>query len=145
MSEKEKNQPIFSKTQDVGPRTWGREKLVALMPKKFSGKVLYINKGHKGGLQYHRLKNEMQYLFSGSLLVRYDDGHGKLTERVVEPGETVHFEPGVVHQEEALEDCVVFEVSTPHFNDRVRMEKEYGVGGHAEGLPTTSMEEIEER
>ena len=37
------------------------------------------------------------------------------------------------------------EVSTPHFNDRVRMEKEYGVGGHAEGLPTTSMEEIEER
>jgi len=87
----------------------------------------------------------MAYVFSGRMLVRYDDGYGKLVERVLESGETVHFEPGVVHQEEALEDCVNFEVSTPHFNDRVRMEETYGVAGYDEGLPSTSMDEIEER
>ena len=49
-----------------------------------------------------------------------------------------------MHQEEALTDCIIIEASTPHFNDRVRSEKDYGlIDGR--GLPTTLPDEIEER
>ena len=55
-----------------------------------------------------------------------------------------HFPPGLVHQEEALEDCFIIEASTPHFNDRVRMEESYGLGLPS-GLPTTEESQIEIR
>ena len=56
----------------------------------------------------------------------------------------MHFYPGLVHQEEALTDCVLIEASTPHFNDRVRVEGKYGVESNG-GLPSTTLQEIIER
>jgi len=101
--------------------------------------------GTKGGLQYHQLKDEVQILISGKLLIRYDDtGSGSLKEKTIESGECVHFYPGLVHQEEALTDCVLIEASTPHFNDRVRVEEQYGVESNG-GLPSTTLQEIIER
>ena len=49
---------IFPKQEFVGGRDWGEEKLVALIPGVLSLKILTINKGKKGGLQYHHKKNE---------------------------------------------------------------------------------------
>ena len=140
MSENE----IFPKPEDLGHRAWGVETLLALIPGKFSFKKLEMKAGTKGGLQYHQLKNEVQILISGKLLIRYDLGDGKLTEKVVGPGDCAHFYPGLVHQEEALSDCVLIEASTPHFNDRVRVEAKYGLES-AGGLPSTTMDEIIER
>ena len=135
----------FSTPKDVGPRAWGREILVALVPGLYSGKVLMMNKGAKGGLQKHHLKNECGYLFSGKLLFRYDAGDGKLSERIMNAGDSVRIPPGAVHQEEALEDCIIFETSTPHFNDRVRMEPAYGQEIPEGGLPSTTLDEVELR
>jgi quercetin dioxygenase-like cupin family protein len=67
-----------------------------------------------------------------------------MQERIVGPGDVVHFPPGLVHQEEAITDCVLIEASTPHFNDRVRMEEAYGVESSG-GLPSTELSEIIER
>jgi hypothetical protein len=53
----------------------------------------------------------------------------------------VHFAPGMVHQEIAVTDCVLIEASTPHFNDRVRVESEFGEADDS-GLPTTVEEQI---
>ena len=101
--------------------------------------------GSKGALQYHRIKNEVQILISGKLLIRYDDsGSGLLTEKTIESGACVHFCPGLIHQEEALTDCVLIEASTPHFNDRVRVEERYGLDSIG-GLPSTTFQEIIER
>lgn len=135
---------IFPKPESVGDRPWGTEHLVALVSGQFSVKKLIIRAGNRGGLQYHRLKDEVAILISGSLLVRYDQGDGILKERVIKPGETVHFPPGLVHQEIALTDCEIIEASTPHFNDRVRVEERYGLGS-PEGLPTTAEDEIQHR
>jgi len=55
-----------------------------------------------------------------------------------------HFPPGAVHQEEAITDCTIIEASTPHFNDRVRVEEKYGVNING-GLPSTTIDEVEER
>jgi hypothetical protein len=62
----------------------------------------------------------------------------------VKAGEVVHFPPGLVHQEEAITDCEIIEASSPHFNDRVRVEENYGFGS-PKGLPTTLETEIEIR
>ena len=135
---------IFPEKQPVGERPWGTEDLLALVSEKFSVKILKILAGNKGGLQFHRLKDEVAVLISGELLIRYDLGDRIIREKVVRSGEVVHFMPGLVHQEEALTDCVIIEASTPHFNDRVRVEETYGLGS-SEGLPTTQIEDIELR
>lgn len=143
-NDNKKNAQIrFFKAGDVGPRNWGREILVAHVPGLYTGKILIYNKGAKGGLQKHRLKNECGYVYSGRMLVRYDNGDGKLKEKILLPGDALHIPPGAVHQEEALEETVVFETSTPHFNDRIRVEPEYGMEIPPGGLPSTTIDQVE--
>ncbi len=127
---------IFPKIKDAGRREWGKEKLVALIPKKISLKLLTIKKGKKGGLQYHHKKNECGYLIKGRLLIRYDNGKGELKAKTLKAGSSFHFPPGAIHQEEALTKCEIIEASTPHFNDRVRVEKKYSMNFFS-GLKST--------
>ena len=134
-------QPKFSTPTSIGDRPWGTEELLVLVDGKYMLKKLTIKAGSKGGLQFHRLKDECGIMLSGEMIVRFDDGKGNLTEKVLTAGDCFHFEPGVVHQEEAFTDCVVIEGSTPHFNDRVRVENIYGIRKE-DGLPTTSIDEI---
>jgi mannose-6-phosphate isomerase len=135
---------VFPVAQSVGERPWGTEDLLALVSKQFSVKRLKIKAGNKGGLQYHRFKDEVAIMISGQMLIRYDLGDKILQEKVVKAGEVVHFPPGLVHQEEAITDCEIIEASSPHFNDRVRVEENYGFGS-PKGLPTTLETEIEIR
>lgn len=131
---------IFPKKVNLGRRNWGSENLLVLIPKVLSLKKITIKKGKKGGLQFHRLKNECGYLLKGKLLIRYLNKNGKLTKKIVKKGGAFHFPPGFLHQEEAITNCEIIEASSPHFNDRVRMEKKYGL--RIKGLPTTSRKEI---
>lgn len=144
------NQPFrhasIRKLSDVsiGYRDWGAELLIAKEDGCFTLKKLILDKGASGGLQFHRLKNEFVYVVSGSLLVKHDKGDGKLTEDIFSVGDFIQFPPGSIHQEIALEKCVLLEVSTPHFNDRVRVESLYGfaVTDTNSSLPSTSLMEI---
>jgi len=47
-----------------------------------------------------------------------------------------HFPPGAIHQEEAITNCEILEASSPHFNDRVRIDSLYGFFTKS-GLPST--------
>ena len=141
---KPRQQPNFFVPEDLGERPWGKEELLVLVRGKYMLKKLTIKAGSKGGLQYHRLKDECGILLSGKMIVRHENPLGEIIERIVVPGDCFHFPPGVVHQEEAIEDCVIIEGSTPHFNDRVRMEEHFGLG-LPEGMPTTSLEDVEEK
>jgi mannose-6-phosphate isomerase-like protein (cupin superfamily) len=132
---------IFPKIKSVGSRLWGEEKLLVLIPKILSLKYLKLYKGKKGGLQYHHKKNECGYLIKGKLIIRFDNGDGKLRKKILNAGKSFHFPPGSIHQEEALTDCIIIEASTPHFNDRVRVEKKYGLVTD-KGLPSTKISEI---
>ena len=119
---------------EVGERSWGRELLIAHTD-HYIGKLLFIKSGHAGGLQYHVEKDESFFLHTGAVRVDYDGGEG-LVSFELEPGQTVHVPPGAPHRVTALEDSMLFEVSTPHFNDRVRCEADYGEP-ETGGLPTT--------
>ena len=136
-----KKKVIFPKRKTVGQREWGEEILVALIPKKISLKILNIKKGKKGGLQYHRKKNECGIIISGKLKIIYDNGNGKLLKKILKKGDTFHFPPGAIHQEQAITNCQIIEASTPHFNDRVRVEKKYKLKDGL-GLRTTKVSEI---
>ena len=136
-----KKKIIFPKKKSLGKRNWGFEHLLVLIPKVLSLKKIYIKKGNKGGLQYHHKKNECGYIVNGKLLVRYDKGNGKLIKKTLKKGDTFHFSPGLVHQEEALTNCTIIEASSPHFNDRVRVESKYGVK-NSSGLQSTKKNQV---
>ena len=74
---------IFPKEKSVGKRVWGEEKLLVLISKILSLKKLKIKRGKKGGLQYHRKKNECGILLSGKLILRHDNGKGKLIKKMM--------------------------------------------------------------
>jgi len=126
----------FPRKKKLGKRDWGKEIILSVIPKVLSLKLLLLKKGKKGGLQYHHKKNECGYVLSGKLLVRYDKGNGKLSKKILKAGDVFHFPPGAVHQEEAISECKIIEASTPHFNDRVRVERLYQLP-LKKGLPTT--------
>tara|TARA_Y100000996_G_scaffold403431_1_gene376382 strand:+ start:852 stop:1280 length:429 start_codon:yes stop_codon:yes gene_type:complete len=137
----EKKKVNFFKSKKIGKRDWGEEILVNWIPKKLTLKILKMKKGKMGGLQYHRKKNECGHILSGKLLIRYDDGKGKLIKKICKKGDNFHFPPYSVHQEVALTDCIIVEASTPYFNDRVRVEKKYNLPTRG-GLKTTKIKQI---
>jgi mannose-6-phosphate isomerase-like protein (cupin superfamily) len=141
----DKSTAKFPKPSEVGPREWGHEVLLVHAPKKYTLKKIMMHKGAKGGLQFHRCKDEAGVMLYGQMDVRYDDGTGAIVSRVVVPGDVFHFPTGSVHQAEAMTDCAYYEVSTPHFNDRVHVEHEYGIEEEAGGLPSTELYEVEMR
>ena len=138
---KNKLKNIFPKLKSLGKRKWGKEFLLVLIPKVLSFKLLIIKKGKKGGLQYHHKKNECGYLVSGKLKIKFDNGNGILREKILKGGNFFHFPPGFVHQEIAITNCKIIEASSPHFNDRVRVEKKYGFI-EEKGLPSTKKNEV---
>lgn len=131
----------FPEAESVGPRDWGDETLLVLSSGNYTMKKLTLKAGKQGGLQYHRKKDEASYIISGKLLIRYEDKIGNLVEKEVGPGDWFHFPAGCVHQEIAITDVERIEVSTPHFNDRVRVEESFGFP-KGKGLPTTAEEDI---
>jgi mannose-6-phosphate isomerase len=92
----------------------------------YAGKVLVVLAGHALSLQLHREKDESSYLFSGRLRLTSGPNESQLEEQILEPGQSWRMEPGTIHSIEALEDSVVFEVSTPHLDDVVRLNDRYG-------------------
>ena len=137
----EKKKVNFFKSKKIGKRDWGEEILVNWIPKKLTLIILKMKKGKMGGLQYHRKKNECGHILSGKLLIRYDDGKGKLIKKICKKGDNFHFPPYSVHQEVALTDFIIVEASTPYFNDRVRVEKKYNLPTRG-GLKTTKIKQI---
>jgi len=133
----------FPKSSSVGERDWGKEILLVHSEGNFTMKKLLIKKGFSGGLQYHRKKDEAAYIISGILLVTYENEAGEIVKKELREGNWLHFPKGSIHQETAISDVEIIEVSTPHFNDRVRVEEEFGLNPNDfQGLPTTAENEI---
>lgn len=113
-------------------KPWGYEIRWAITP-RYLGKILHINRGEALSLQYHELKEETLYVVSGSLDFELDDDGGELRSHRLQPGDTVHVRPGRRHRMTALEDCDLYEVSTPEIDDVVRLEDRYGRAGDGPG------------
>ncbi len=108
-------------------KPWGYE-LHWAQTERYVGKVIHVNKGHALSLQYHNVKDETIYLWSGRLLFEIEID-GRLVGREMGAGEAVHVTPKTVHRMTAIEDSDIFEVSTPELHDVVRLEDRYGREG----------------
>ena len=105
-------------------KPWGYE-LHWAKTERYVGKVLHVKAGHALSLQYHNRKDETIYLYSGRMMFEIEQS-GQLQKREMKPGDRVHVTPKTVHRMTAIEDCDIFEVSTPELDDVVRLEDRYG-------------------
>ena len=96
------------------PKGWGEE-LIIENNDKYCGKLLIFKAGCKFSMHYHMIKDETWYVSSGSFLYRWIDTEtADINEVHLKTGDIVRQRPGQPHQLEAIEDGVVFEVSTEH-------------------------------
>ena len=104
-------------------KSWGYE-IWIVNKREYCGKILFFKKGHRLSLHHHRIKDETFYLRSGRLKVRLRHPKGEDEFVEMQPGDSMHIPPGLMHQMEGIEESELFEFSTQHFdNDTYRIEK----------------------
>ena len=104
---------------------WGWERWV-VNNEEYCGKLLFFNNGKRCSWHYHELKDEVFYIQSGKVEVKYSiyDNIERASSRILEPGDNFHIFRGLRHQIVALEDTELFEFSTQHFDsDSHRIQK----------------------
>ena len=107
-------------------KPWGCEVIWA-ETESYAAKLLFIKAGHILSLQYHQEKEESIIVSNGRIKFHWAEKEGEpLTSRVMTPGEHVDIRPGMIHRMEGIDNACVIEVSTPHLDDVVRLEDEYG-------------------
>jgi quercetin dioxygenase-like cupin family protein len=100
------------------PKGWGFEKWI-VNSEEYCGKLLYFVKGKKCSWHFHKLKDEVFYLQSGKILLKYydEDDIALAHELILNKGDKFHVYRGLRHQMIALEDTELFEFSTQHFDE----------------------------
>lgn len=106
-------------------KPWGYE-LIWAHTDKYVAKILVVHAGHALSLQYHREKEETMFIESGECLIESGHTPQELSQKLYSPGDVFHVIPGLLHRIHAKTECRIFEVSTPHLNDVVRLEDNYG-------------------
>ena len=106
-------------------KPWGYEKWIAVTD-AYALKEIFLKEGCRCSLQYHEQKEEHSYLLRGKVAVEEDNEAGKLVTNIYEPGGCWHEKPLARHRVTALEDSVFIEVSTPHLDDVVRIQDDFG-------------------
>src|SRR3954464_5433739 len=93
---------------------WGYE--LWIVNKDYCGKLLHFHKGKKCSWHYHRLKDEVFYLHTGRVLVRFGQGDDleDAASLLLRPGMSFAVPPGLRHQMEGEGDSDLFEFSTHH-------------------------------
>jgi len=96
---------------------WGWERWIVNC-KEYCGKLLFFENEKRCSWHYHKLKDEVFYLQSGLMIVKYSeqDNIKEANQRVLNPGENFHVYRGLRHQMIALQDSELFEFSTQHFD-----------------------------
>jgi len=136
------------RAEDMGRRVWGQELLLGLMPPEVAKdgaamKLIQMNASFCGRFQMHFRRDEYGYILEGALRLRVGLANGQIEEYTLGPGDAYHFPAGLPHQEEAITDLKVLELSPALGNDRLGLEKEYGLPPPVSGaLPDSSPEEI---
>ena len=99
---------------------WGYEDWL-VNKEEYCGKILYVKQGKKFSWHYHKVKDETFYLHEGEVELTYgfsDDIASESTQMVkLCHGDTFHIPVGLRHQVRALEDSLIFEFSTTHFDE----------------------------
>lgn len=124
---------IYTKANDVYKVTkpWGYELWLNKQHPGYAFKKIFIKQGTKTSLQYHRQKKETNVIYSGRALLHYKGNDGVDNDNVrpedidsilIESISAIDVSPSVLHRLEALTDILLYETSTPHLDDVIRVE-----------------------
>lgn len=98
-------------------KKWGGEVIIH-NGDDYCGKLLLFKKGAKFSMHFHIQKKETWYIKEGKFKLKYIDTKNAVEYEVgLETGTIVEIDRGDPHQLFALTDGIIFEVSTPHFDD----------------------------
>ena len=105
-------------------KPWGYELLIE-KNKSYMFKKLFMKKGHRCSLQFHKKKIETIFIVTGILKIFYGKNGSKLNYKTYKPHETITIIPKIIHRMEAITDCTYLESSTPQLTDVIRLIDDY--------------------
>ena len=105
-------------------KPWGFELLIE-KNRKYMFKKLFMKKGHRCSLQYHKVKIETIFIVNGKLKIFTGNKKNSLKYKVFKQNETITLKPKTIHRMQAVSDCVYLEASTPEIKDVVRLSDDY--------------------
>ena len=89
-----------------------------------------MKQGTRCSLQSHEYKCETLYIDSGVIELEIVDKQGSSTFETFEKDDAYTIMPGTIHRVKVIEDCRLFEVSTPELDDVIRiMDDNYRKSG----------------
>jgi len=106
-------------------KPWGHELLFA-HTEKYAGAVIFVRKGHRFSLHYHEELDETLYVYQGHAIMEMEDASGNQTQVEATSGTCFRILPQTKHRLRAIEDTIIFRVSTPGIEDTVRLTDDYG-------------------
>jgi mannose-6-phosphate isomerase len=111
-------------------KPWGHELWINGQHPCYALKEIFIKAGTKTSLQYHNFKQETNVLFQGTAKLHFkanvhtsNDQCKELDTATtqIEPVSSVDVMPNTLHRLEAVTDILLYETSTPHLDDVVRV------------------------
>jgi mannose-6-phosphate isomerase len=122
---------VFSASQiKKVTKPWGQELWISGEHPEYAFKQVFIRTPHKTSLQFHNLKQETIVLFAGKARFYYKQNAAVKNENVqssdlgaieLSAPTVVHIKPRIMHRFEALSDLTLYEASTPHLDDVIRV------------------------
>jgi NDP-sugar pyrophosphorylase family protein len=102
-------------------KPWGYERIIVNNP-KYLVKELYIKKTYRTSIHYHPKKDESMHVLEGE---GYLDFSKEKKRESMRAGSVVRIEPNRTHSIVATENMRIFEYSTPHPKDSIRVKDFY--------------------
>ena len=112
-------------------KPWGYELWISGQHPCYAFKEIFIKAGTKTSLQFHHHKKETNVLFSGRAKLHYKSkplsgkgnaGSKGISNVELESISSIDVMPGNIHRIQAVTDILLYEVSTPHLDDVVRLQ-----------------------
>jgi mannose-6-phosphate isomerase len=106
-------------------KPWGHEDILE-RNSAFVIKRILLHQGQRSSLQLHHLKQEWVQVEDGVIDLWIGADAENLEVRRLEAGAHYRVPPETVHRVEAVTECLLLEVCTPHDDDIVRLQDDYG-------------------
>jgi len=118
-------------------KPWGYELWLTKDNDRYCAKKIFIKAGNQTSLQYHNFKEETNLIESGNVTLVFKANREAQNDAVTKAdlGESsfngpvcLHVTPNTIHRLRANTDLHLFEVSTPHLDDVIRVQDDANRG-----------------
>jgi len=121
-------------------KPWGYELWINSLNTDFAFKKIYIKKGFQTSLQFHNYKRETNLVLEGEARFFYKKNKQvknmnvttkDIGSKKIKKGTIINVYPKILHRIKALRNLTLYEVSSPHLKDVVRIQDDTNrLSGH---------------